>query len=61
VIEIIDDGVGFDAEAAELHVGLQNVKNRIAAACHGNLTVKSTMGIGTRVIIEIPRKRGKRK
>ena len=60
VIEIIDDGVGFDAEAAEMHVGIENVRSRLAMTCRGELTVKSTVGIGTRVRIEIP-KRGKRK
>ena len=59
VIEIIDDGVGFDTDSAEMHVGLQNVRSRLAAICHGNLTVKSTEGIGTKVRIEIPKK-GKR-
>ena len=61
VIEIIDDGVGFDIETAEMHVGLQNVRNRIAAMCKGDLTVKSTEGVGTRVTIEIPKKKGKQR
>ena len=61
VIEIIDDGAGFDAEATELHVGLQNVRDRIATMCRGELTVKSTVGVGTRVTIEIPKKKGKRR
>ena len=60
VIEIIDDGVGFDTEASEMHVGLKNVRSRIAAMCRGELTVKSTLGVGTRVRIEIPKKKGKR-
>lgn len=60
VIEIIDDGVGFDTEATEWHVGLQNVRNRIAAMCKGTVTVKSTVGVGTRVTVEIPKKKGKR-
>ena len=60
IIEIIDDGVGFDTESAELHVGIENVRSRIAAMCRGELTVKSTVGIGTRVRIEIPKK-GKRR
>ena len=60
IIEVIDDGVGFDAESTELHVGVQNVRNRIAALCRGDLTVKSTVGIGTRVRIELPKK-GKRR
>ncbi len=60
VIEIIDDGVGFDAESTEMHVGLENVRSRVAATCRGDLTVKSTLGVGTRVRIEIPKKKGKR-
>ena len=60
VIEVIDDGVGFETEATELHVGLQSVKGRIAAMCSGELTVKSTLNVGTRVRIEIPKK-GKRR
>lgn len=61
VIEIIDDGAGFDTEAVETHVGLENVRSRLAAMCKGDLTVKSTEGIGTRVTIEIPKKKGKRR
>jgi LytS/YehU family sensor histidine kinase len=58
VIEIIDDGVGFDVEAFEAnkkgHIGLENVRSRVRRMCKGNVTVKSTEGIGTRVTIEIP-------
>ena len=61
VVEIIDDGVGFDTESAEQHVGLANVRGRIAAMCKGELTVKSTVGVGTRITIEIPKKRKKGK
>ena len=61
VIEVIDDGVGFDTENAEMHVGLENVKSRVASNCRGELFVKSTVGVGTRVRIEIPKKKGKRK
>ena len=59
VIEIIDDGVGFDTESAEMHVGLENVKARVADMCRGTVTVKSTPSIGTRVTIKIPNKKGK--
>ena len=58
VIEIIDDGVGFDTESDVTHVGFSNVRSRLAAMCHGVLTVKSTVGVGTRVVVEIPKKRG---
>ena len=60
IIEIIDDGVGFDVESTEMHVGLENVRSRLAMMCRGELIVKSTEGIGTRVRIEIPRKGNKR-
>lgn len=60
VIEIIDDGVGFDTEANEMHVGLQNVQARVYDMCRGRVTIKSTVGVGTRVTIEIPKKKGKR-
>ena len=59
VIEIIDDGVGFDTESADVHVGLENVKARVADMCRGTVTVKSTPNVGTRVTIKIPNKKGK--
>ena len=58
VVEIIDDGVGFDTESGVTRVGLASVHSRIAAMCHGELIVKSTVGVGTRVVVEIPKKRG---
>ena len=66
VIEIIDDGVGFDSDTpmdfnAHEHLGLQNVKTRVADKCKGKLTVKSTVGVGTRVTIEIPIRKGRKK
>lgn len=60
IIEIIDDGVGFDASATEMHVGIENVKNRLGSMCKGTVELKSTLGVGTRVTIEIPKKKGKR-
>ena len=60
VIEIIDDGVGFDTETTELHVGLENVRSRIETLCRGEVIVKSTVGVGTRVRVEIPQKKGGR-
>ena len=61
IIEVIDDGVGFDTERADMHVGIENVRNRLSAMCKGKLTVKSTIGVGTRVTIEIPKRKGVRK
>jgi len=60
IVRIIDDGVGFDPESTEMHVGLQNVRSRLAAACRGEVTIKSTVGVGTRVTIAIPKKKGRK-
>ena len=63
VMEIIDDGKGFDTEVAitntNRRVGLENVRSRVKRLCHGTVSVKSTIGVGTRVTVEIPRRKGK--
>ena len=55
VVEVIDDGVGFDANNAELkenkHVGLNNVKHRINSMCKGDIVFKSELNKGTEVTI----------
>lgn len=60
IIEIRDDGVGFDTNAKpndnRKHVGFENVENRIRRMCHGQLVVRSVIGVGTRVAIIIPHK-----
>lgn len=60
VVEIIDDGVGFDVESTGRRVGIENARGRLAAMCKGDITIKSTVDVGTRVTIEIPKKKGKR-
>jgi LytS/YehU family sensor histidine kinase len=63
IVEIKDDGVGFDTEKiisdGKKHVGIENVKNRLHMMCKGKLEIKSTVGIGTRITVEIPKKKGK--
>ena len=58
VIDVIDDGVGFDTESPydkeREHIGLFNVSSRLKAICNGKLEIKSNEGIGTRVSIKIP-------
>ena len=58
VVEVIDDGVGFEVEALEQdrkgHVGLENVEARLKRVCRGTVKIKSEVGIGTRVTMEIP-------
>ena len=52
-IEISDDGVGFDLDAAPPGTGLTNMRDRIAA-CGGTLRVESVPGEGTRIHACIP-------
>lgn len=58
VVEITDDGVGFDTETlqnmSESHVGINNVKKRLEMMCQGSMEIQSTPGEGTRVVIQIP-------
>jgi LytS/YehU family sensor histidine kinase len=61
IIDIIDDGVGFDADNTQMHVGIDNVRSRLRSMCKGELSIKSTLGVGTRITLEIPKKKGKRK
>lgn len=64
VISVTDDGVGFDPlqkiQDGRSHVGLENVRNRLAATCGGKLHIHSTISVGTEVIIEIPKKSRRR-
>ena len=58
VVEVVDDGVGFDMNAGydeTKHVGIKNIRARIEAMCHGILTIESKMGYGTKATIKIPK------
>ena len=59
-IKISDDGIGFDINSYELtdgkHVGIKNVSDRIYLMTKGSLDVESTPGVGTTVVIAIPKK-----
>ena len=58
VVEVTDDGVGFDMNAGydeAKHVGIKNRRGRIEAMCGGSLTIESEIGKGTRATIKIPR------
>lgn len=58
-IEIRDTGVGFDASIPQnddnKHIGISNVRQRLKMLCNGTLDVESTLGIGTTVLIKIPK------
>ena len=56
--------VGFDPEKqkndpGKSHVGLQNVRERLAQMCGGSLRVESAPGAGTAVTITLPREANK--
>ena len=57
---IEDDGCGFDPEQVKndgrKHIGIESVRSRLKFMVGGTLTLKSAIGKGTTVIIEIPGK-----
>lgn len=53
VIDIEDDGHGFDLASTNGHGGLANIRDRIAAV-RGRLVVTSTTGSGTHVTADLP-------
>lgn len=56
VIVVADDGpgIGPGADDSEVHVGLQNVRQRLELMCGGTLRVENASGGGTIVTITIP-------
>ncbi len=55
VLELADNGVGFDPAAARSgsHQGLRNIRGR-AAAIEAELDIDSRVGAGTRIIVRVP-------
>ena len=57
-ILVEDDGVGFDVNAMDgdrKHVGLRNIRERLKVMVNGELEIESTVGVGTKVLIKIPK------
>ena len=57
-ISVVDDGVGFDTNALideRKHVGLRNIRERLKVMVNGKLEIESAVGVGTKVLITIPR------
>jgi len=58
IVEIADNGPGFDPDAAYIaegdHVGIRNIRERIEKLCAGTMKIDSAPGKGTVVIITIP-------
>ncbi len=61
IVEIEDNGVGFDTEIlneassdGHRHIGIANTKERLRAICRGEMKIESTPGKGTRATVMIP-------
>lgn len=59
VITVSDTGCGFDPavpkDDGKRHVGIENVRQRLANMCAGSLTIESKVGEGTIATIRIPK------
>ena len=61
-ITVEDDGVGFDIGKLpdeKKHIGLRNIRDRLMVMVGGTLEIESTPGIGTKVLITIPKEETK--
>ena len=57
-VSVVDDGVGFDTNAEidnRKHLGLRNIRERLKVMVNGTLEIESTVGVGTKVLIKIPK------
>ena len=57
-ISVVDDGVGFDTSAPfdeRKHLGLRNIRERLKVMVNGTLEIESAIGVGTKVLIKIPK------
>ena len=61
-ISVEDDGVGFDTGVLmddRKHVGLRNIRERLKVMVNGTLEIESTVGVGTKVLVTIPKEERK--
>ena len=60
IIRIMDDGIGFSeleyADDGEVHVGIENTKNRLDMMLNAQLEIESKKGEGTIACIRIPKR-----
>ena len=57
-VVVEDDGAGFDINVLldeRKHVGIRNIRGRLQAMVNGTLQIESTIGVGTKVSITIPK------
>ena len=61
-VSVEDDGVGFDTNVLldeRNHVGIRNIRGRLKAMVNGTLDINSAEGVGTTVLIKIPKEEEK--
>ena len=57
-IRVEDNGAGFDTNELlddRKHVGLRNIRERLKVMVNGKLEIESEVGVGTKVLITIPK------
>lgn len=58
-VTVCDDGVGFDPEEVpkdgKLHIGIENIRQRLSVMCGGTLQIRSRIGEGTTAVVTIPK------
>lgn len=57
-VSVQDDGAGFDTSILldeRKHVGIRNIRGRLKEMVDGTLEIESTQGVGTKVLIKIPK------
>jgi sensor histidine kinase YesM len=57
-VSVADDGVGFDTSLLldeRKHVGIRNIRERLKAMVKGTIEIDSIVGVGTTVLIKIPK------
>ena len=61
-ISVVDDGAGFDTNVLideRKHLGLRNIRERLKVMVNGTLEIESTVGIGTKVLVTVPKEERK--
>ena len=61
-ISVEDNGVGFETSRLldeKKHIGIRNIRDRLKVMVGGTLEIESTQGVGTRVLITIPKEEKK--
>ena len=53
MLKVLDDGVGFNVNKGKRGIGLKNISSRIKSI-NGDLKIKSSLGKGTEMIINVP-------